>query len=84
MSTIGHNSDPQTYELVVFAERIERLEEEKQALSGDIREVYAEVKSAGFDTKILRKALALRRKTKAEREEEQMLIDTYLAAIGAL
>jgi uncharacterized protein (UPF0335 family) len=84
MSTIGHNSDPQTDELVVFAERIERLEEEKQALSGDIREVYAEVKSAGFDTKILRKALALRRKTKAEREEEQMLIDTYLAAIGAL
>jgi uncharacterized protein (UPF0335 family) len=84
MSTIGHNLDPQTDELVVFAERIERLEEEKQALSGDIREVYAEVKSAGFDTKILRKALALRRKTKAEREEEQMLIDTYLAAIGAL
>ena len=65
-------------------ERIERLEEEKKALSGDIKEVYAEAKANGFDTKILRKVITLRKKDTVEREEEQAMIDLYLNALGML
>ncbi len=65
-------------------ERIERLEEEKKALAGDIKEVYAEAKANGFDTKILRKVVTLRKKDRVEREEEQALIDLYLNALGML
>ncbi len=65
-------------------ERIERLEEEKKALTGDIREVYAEAKANGFDTKILRKVITLRKKDHVEREEEQAMIDLYLNALGML
>lgn len=71
-------------QLKSLVERIERLEEEKATISGDIREVYAEAKSAGFDTKILRKVIALRKKEAAEREEEQSMLDVYLAALGML
>ena len=63
--------------------RIERLEEEKKALAGDIKEVYAEAKAHGFDTKIIRKVVALRKKDKAERDEEEELISLYLSAVGA-
>ncbi|MGI9481507.1 MAG: DUF2312 domain-containing protein [Hyphomicrobiales bacterium] len=63
-------------------ERIERLEEEKTTIAADIREVYAEAKGNGFDTKILRKVVTLRKKDKVEREEEQALIDLYLHALG--
>ena len=65
-----------------FIDRIERLEEEKKALADDIKDVYAQAKSQGFDTKIVRKIVALRKKDRQEREEEQQLIDLYLAAIG--
>ena len=65
-------------------ERIERLEEEKKALTGDIREVYAEAKANGFDTKIVRKVVGLRKKDRAEREEEEALIELYLNALGML
>ena len=65
-------------------ERIERLEEEKAALAGDIKEVYAEAKANGFDTKILRKVITLRKKDTVEREEEQAMIDLYLNALGML
>ena len=65
-------------------ERIERLEEEKKALGADIKEVYAEAKANGFDTKILRKVIALRKKDTVEREEEQAMIDLYLNALGML
>jgi uncharacterized protein (UPF0335 family) len=65
-----------------FIERIERLEEEKKALSADIKDVYAQSKSQGFDTKIIRKIVSLRRKDRQEREEEQQILDLYLAAIG--
>ena len=65
-------------------ERIERLEEEKSALAGDIKEVYAEAKANGFDTKILRKVITLRKKDTVEREEEQAMIDLYLNALGML
>ena len=67
-----------------FIERIERLEEERRALSGDIKEVYAEAKGNGFDTKILRKVVRMRKQDKAKRQEEEALIDLYLSAIGGL
>ncbi len=65
-------------------ERIERLEEEKKALAGDIREVYAEAKANGFDTKIVRKVVTLRKKDRSEREEEEAMIELYLNALGML
>jgi len=67
-----------------LVERIERLEEEKKTIAGDIKEVYAEAKANGFDTKILRKVVSLRRKEASEREEEQSLLDIYMQALGML
>lgn len=63
-------------------ERIERLEEDKAAVAAEIKGVYAEAKSNGFDTVILRKIVALRRLDDAEREEQQALIETYMTALG--
>ena len=65
-----------------IVERIERLEEEKKTIAGDIKEVYAEAKANGFDTKILRKVVSLRKKEANEREEEQSMLDLYMAALG--
>lgn len=65
-------------------ERIERLEEEKAAIAADIKEVYAEAKGNGFDTKILRKIVRLRKVDTAERQEEEALMDVYMAALGML
>ncbi len=62
-------------------ERIERLEEEKKALGGDIRDVYAEAKSAGFDTKIMRTIIKLRKMNASDREEQEYLLDTYRKAL---
>jgi uncharacterized protein (UPF0335 family) len=67
-----------------LVERIERLEEEKKAISGDIKEVYGEAKANGFDTKIVRKVISIRKKDRHEREEEEALIETYLSALGML
>jgi uncharacterized protein (UPF0335 family) len=67
-----------------IVERIERLEEEKKAIAGDIKEVYAEAKANGFDTKILRKVIAIRKKDRHEREEEEAMLDVYLSALGML
>jgi uncharacterized protein (UPF0335 family) len=82
---IGHNSTRRSLakgQLKILVERIERLEEEKRALSADIKEVYAEAKANGFDTKIVRKVITIRKKDRHEREEEQamlgMLADTPL------
>jgi len=69
-------------QLRAIIERIERLEEEKKTIAADIREVYAEAKANGFDTKILRKVITLRKKDTVEREEEQAMIDLYLHALG--
>jgi uncharacterized protein (UPF0335 family) len=63
-------------------ERIERLEEEKQALQGDIKDVYAQAKSQGFDVKIIRQIIRLRKMEDQEREEIEQLLDLYKAAIG--
>ena len=62
-------------------ERIERLEEEKKALTGDIRDVFAEAKSAGFDVKIMRAILKLRKMNAADRDEQEFLLDTYRKAL---
>ncbi|MEA2779969.1 MAG: hypothetical protein QOK29_1513 [Rhodospirillaceae bacterium] len=65
-----------------FIERIERLEEERTATSGDIREVYAEAKSAGYETKIMRQIVRLRKMDAADRQEQEALLDVYMQAIG--
>jgi uncharacterized protein (UPF0335 family) len=65
-----------------FIERIEKLEEEKSALAADIREVYTEAKGTGFDTKIMRKVVALRKLDTADRQEQDAVLDLYLSALG--
>jgi uncharacterized protein (UPF0335 family) len=65
-----------------FIERIERLEEEKGAIAGDIKEVYSEAKSAGFETKIMRQIVRLRKMDAQERTEQEQLLDVYKQAIG--
>jgi uncharacterized protein (UPF0335 family) len=67
-----------------IVERIERLEEEKKTIAADIKEVYAEAKGNGFDTKILRKVISLRKKEATEREEEQSMLDLYMSALGMI
>jgi uncharacterized protein (UPF0335 family) len=69
-------------QLRAIVERIERLEEEKAALSEDIKEVYAEAKGNGFDTKILRTVVRLRKQDSSERAEQDALLDLYLHALG--
>jgi uncharacterized protein (UPF0335 family) len=69
-------------ELKAIIERIERLEEEKASLSSDIKDVYAEAKANGFDTRILRKIVSLRKKDHAERKEEEAILELYLEALG--
>lgn len=69
-------------QLRAIVERIERLEEEKKALADDVRDVYAEAKANGFDTKTLRTVIRLRKQDKAEREEQEALLDLYLHALG--
>ena len=71
-------------QLKSIIERIERLEEDKAAVANDLKEVYAEAKGNGFDTKVLRKVIRLRKQDKAKRQEEEALIDLYLSAIGGL
>jgi uncharacterized protein (UPF0335 family) len=63
-------------------ERIERLEEEKAALSADVREVYSEAKGYGFDAKIIRQVVRLRKLDRADRQEQEAILDLYLAALG--
>ncbi len=65
-----------------FIERVERLEEERQALTADIREVYAEAKGQGFDTKIMRQVVRLRKLETADRQEQEAMLDLYLSALG--
>jgi uncharacterized protein (UPF0335 family) len=71
-------------ELRLLVERAERLEEEKKGISDDIKDVMAEAKSRGYDTKAIRKILAIRKKKKDEYQEEEMILETYLQALGML
>jgi uncharacterized protein (UPF0335 family) len=65
-----------------FIERIERLEEEKRALAEDVKEIYSEAKGAGFDVKIIRQVIRIRKMDEDDRDEAEALLDTYLRAIG--
>lgn len=81
----GHNSGGiAADQLTSFVERIERLEEEKAATQTDIKEVYAELKSAGFDAKIVRAVVRERKKDRAERQEFEALFDIYAHAVGLI
>jgi uncharacterized protein (UPF0335 family) len=75
------NSVPRD-QLRAIVERIERLEEEKQSLADDIRDVYAEAKANGFDTAVLREVIKLRKQPSDERAEREAILDLYLAALG--
>jgi len=68
-------------QLRAFIERIERLEEEKKGIAEDIKEVYAGAKAVGFDTKIMRKVIAVRKMDQADRQEMEALLDVYIHAI---
>ncbi|MAI12198.1 MAG: hypothetical protein CBD27_11085 [Rhodospirillaceae bacterium TMED167] len=68
--------------LLSFVERLERLEEEKTSLSADIKEVYSEAKSGGFDIKILRQIVRLRKMNTSDRQEQEELLDLYKNALG--
>jgi uncharacterized protein (UPF0335 family) len=65
-----------------YIERIERLEEEKRGLAGDIRDVYAEAKGNGFEPKVMRRVVALRKMESADRQELDALLDLYRNAVG--
>jgi uncharacterized protein (UPF0335 family) len=71
-------------QLKSFVERIERLEEEKKTISDDIKDVYAEAKANGFDVKILRQVIRLRKQDADERSEQETLLDLYMAALGMI
>lgn len=65
-----------------FVERIERLEEEKKTIGDDIKDVYAEAKGNGFDTKVLRRVISLRKQDQNERQEQESILDLYMQALG--
>ena len=69
-------------QLRAFIERIERLEEEKKTIADDIKEVFAEAKGTGFDTKAVRAIIRLRKQDQAERQEAEAILDLYKAALG--
>ena len=69
-------------QLRAFIERIERLEEDKKTVADDIKEVYAEMKGTGFDTKAVRSIIRLRKQDQAERQEAEAILDLYMAALG--
>ena len=68
--------------LRLLIERIERLEEEKKGIADDIRDVYSEAKSVGYDAKIMRQIVRLRKMDANDRSEQEMILDTYKAALG--
>lgn len=68
--------------LLSIIERVERLEEEKKGISDDIRDIFAEAKSSGFDTKAIRAVIKLRKMNAADRDEQEYLVETYRKALG--
>lgn len=89
MSEIGHNSEKKTGGIAVdqlksIISRIENLEEGKEAISADIRDVFAEAKGNGFDVKAIRTIIKMRKLDASEREEAETILDTYLHALGML
>lgn len=88
MSEIGHNSGDgdrvAADELRLLIERAERLEEEKRGIADDLKDVMTEAKSRGYDTKAIRKILSIRKKKREEWQEEEAVLETYLAALGMI
>ncbi|MCT7662341.1 DUF2312 domain-containing protein [Shinella kummerowiae] len=89
MSGTGHNSGADAHgiardQLRAFVERIERLDEEAKALNDDRKDVYGEAKGCGFDVKILKRVIAIRRQDRDQRLEEEAILDTYLHALGMI
>jgi uncharacterized protein (UPF0335 family) len=82
MTTEPNASTIAADQLRAFIERIERLEEEKQTLAEDIREVFAEAKGTGFDTTAMRTVIRLRKKDAAERQEQEAMLEIYMNALG--
>ena len=82
MSEEDQNTVVATGQLRSFIERIERLEEEKKTISDDIKEVYAELKGNGFDSKAVREIIRLRKKEDHERQEEEAMVELYKNALG--
>jgi uncharacterized protein (UPF0335 family) len=80
--TVGHNLNSDWLKSIV--QRIERLEEERKHLQEDIKAIFTEAKSAGFDTKVLRMVIASRKKDQSEWEEQQALLEAYMKALGQL
>ncbi len=80
MSVIGHNSSEEQLRLLI--ERVERLEEEKKGVADDISDVYSEAKAFGFDAKIMRQIVRLRKMTKDDRAEMEAILETYKKALG--
>jgi uncharacterized protein (UPF0335 family) len=84
MPEAGHNSGIAADRLRSVIERVERLTEERKALASDIKDIFAEAKSAGFDVKVIRQILRDRQRDPAELEEEEALRDTYRVALGLM
>ena len=82
--TMGGKGTVAADELRLLIERAERLEEEKKAISDDIKDVFGEAKARGYDTKALRKIMQIRKKKKEEFQEEEAILETYMAALGML
>jgi uncharacterized protein (UPF0335 family) len=80
----AESSDVDGGHLRAFIERIERLEEEKRTIADDIKEVYAEAKGNGFDAKIMRKIVSIRRMDREKRIEEETILDLYMQALGEI
>ena len=85
MSGIGDNSKRFAKDqLKAFVERVERLEEEKATIASDIRDVYAEAKSSGYDVKALRTIVRMRKQDADERRQHEAILETYMLALGML
>ena len=83
MTEIGHNSIAKD-QLKSIIERVERLEEDKKAISDDIKDVYGEAKGNGYDVKALRRIVSLRKQDPDKRAEQEAILDTYMHALGML
>ncbi len=81
---VGRAKNSTGVELADFLRRIENLEEDKKAVADDIKEVYGEAKGRGYDTKVLRKIVAMRKIDKQKREEQEAIMETYLHALGMI
>lgn len=80
-AVLGHNS-VQAEQLSAFIERIERLEEDKKTVADEIKDVYLEAKGTGYDIKIIRKIVSIRKQDKDKRREEEEILELYMQALG--